>query len=457
MTGMPRGNAAGMAQQLIAAERGGQDKIYSQRESLLDSKLDAYRSLKSSLKGMQKQFTELGKGGFDSKQAAFGDSKFAEAKVDAKAPVGEYQIEVTQLAQSHKLSAEFASEDAKLPNTGQFAFDVNGKSLSLDFHELNKYGDKTVTDLVSMINGASDNPGATAALIRKGDGSVELMLSAKESGSENKITVTHNATDSRSFKQLSAGQDAKFTLNGIAITSSSNSVDEVVDGISLELKQLGKETLKVEQDKEGLKEQIEDFVDNYNDLLGAIGDLTQAMTVEKDEDDFSSDDDDDEDDEHKSAIKEVGEDEIGVLKGDATVRRLTMNLRELVQDKAGNGMALRDLGIEMDRYGKLKLDDDKLESALSKDGDKVEAMFAGKGGYIEKVDEIFKPFTKFNGYLDTKKDSIKTQQRHLEHEMEAFDYRMKQKEQMYLSRFAAAEQYQNQMVSTSQMFFGPTA
>ena len=53
---------------------------------------------------------------------------------------------------------------------------------------------------------------------------------------------------------------------------------------------------------------------------------------------------------------------------------------------APNGQRLSDIGIELDRYGKLKINDAELSNALRDDPDSVEALFTADDGYIDKLE-----------------------------------------------------------------------
>ncbi|QIZ76801.1 flagellar filament capping protein FliD [Ferrimonas lipolytica] len=461
MSTMPASNSSLMAQQLVAAERMAQDEIYAEKEANLEAQADAYDTLESALKAMQSDLAALDGDAFDAKKGSLSNESVGTVDIDSAAPAGIYDIEVTQLAKQHKISSSFASAAEPLPTTGtvEIAVGTPPESMVIDFSVVNASGAATVTDLVDYINDAPDNPGVTAALIQTGDGEVELMLSGDDSGAQNNLTVTATGTGNDaqwSFpNELNPAQDAHFSIDGVPITSSSNQV-EVIDGVTLDLKQVGSTTLTVEQDIEATQDAVEEFIDSFNTLMTTIDELTQTVTVDTDdsedsEDDEDADEDDDSDEDEDTV--EVGVDEVGVLKGDSSVRMLRSDLRELVFVPAPNGMTLSDIGVEMDRDGQLSLNEEKFEEALANDSGAVEEMFAGPGGIIESFDAKIDPFLSSSGIIDVKQDSIETQQRTLEDDMAEFDYRMEMKYELYLSQFVAAEQYQTQMLATSQMFY----
>ena len=226
---------ASFAEQLIAAERMGKDQIFESNKNKYESQLDAYKILERSLDKMTSNLEKINGDAFESKTSSISDDN-ATITVDSGAPTGNYDLHVEQLAQAHQLTKSFASEDALIPTSGVIEIQLGtdpADTISLDMAALNPDGTATVKDLTKMINDHSANPGVQASLVRTG-GQVELMLSSKESGAANNISVNYNGAD-WGMTERRAAQDAKVNLNGIDITSSSNNLANVIDGVSIEL------------------------------------------------------------------------------------------------------------------------------------------------------------------------------------------------------------------------------
>ncbi|MCL1126508.1 flagellar filament capping protein FliD [Shewanella surugensis] len=458
-------SSAQFSEQLVAADRMGKDQLYSNKLSSSNLKLDAYKMLETSLDKISSKLGKIDGESFEKKTASISDDN-ASITVDPSAPKGNYDLYVEQLAQAQQLSATFDSEDALLSGSewtsGTFSIQVGSDVtdiVTLDLADLNADGTMTVADLRDKINSHSDNPGVTASLMRTGD-DVKLLLTSNDSGVDNTLDVKLGGS-AYVMDEPRVAQDAKIKLNGVSITSSSNYLEDVIDGISIELNQaheVGKSsTIKVESDFESSKDSVTDFVDSFNEFMDKLNQLTRSMgTTVLDEtsstsSSSSSDDNDDEEDEFKTTA--VSEDQIGALKGDSSLRMLQSNMRNVMFQTAPNGMRLADIGIEINRSGKLDIDKDKLSEALKNDPDAVKAMFSDTDSYVDQLEAITKPFTQTAGLLDMKEDNLTTQIKRIEDDMSQHDYRMKQKYNIYLAQFTAMEATINSLSAASSLFY----
>ncbi|GIU22979.1 flagellar filament capping protein FliD [Shewanella sp. MBTL60-007] len=453
---------ASFAEQLIVAERMGKDQIFESNMTKYEAQLDAYKILERSLDKMTSNLEKINGDAFESKTSSISDDN-ASIMVESGAPTGNYDLHIEQLAQAHQLTKSFGSEDSLLPASGVIEIQLGSDpadTISLDMSVLNPDGTATVKDLTSMINNHSDNPGVQASLVRTG-GQVELMLSSTATGAENNISVSMNGAD-WGMTERRAAQDAKVNLNGIDITSSSNNLANVIDGVSIELNKVHaageSSSIRITSDTDASEQAVEDFVDIFNNLMDEINKLTRSMGSEEldninnenDDKDDSDEDKDDEDDDFNSSITE---DQLGVLKGDSSIRMLQQGMRDAIFDTAPNGMRLSDIGVEMGRDGKLSIDQDKLTKALKDDPDAIQAMFTDEGSYIDRLDTLIDPFTKFQGSLDLKQENLEKQIERVETSMENHDRQMEQRYQIYLAQFTAMEATISQLNSASALFY----
>lgn len=444
-------NAAQFAQQLIGADRAGKDTLYKGKLTASKTQLDAYTLLENNMKKMATKLSEMGGNATKGKIATV-TGENATATVKSDAPKGNYDLSVHKLAQAHQLTKTYASENELLPATGVMSIQVGSdptKRMEIDLATVNGGAAISVSQLRDVINKQVGNPGVQASLVRTGN-QIEFMLSSKESGVANQVKVEFNGAD-WGMTERRAAQDAELTLNGIDITSSSNYLENVVDGVSLELVKVhaaGESSMiKVTDDFEANKKTVKDFVDSFNSLMTQINQLTRSMGV-KTSDSSSSDKDKDKEDKTTA----VSEAQIGVLKGDTSIRLLQSKLRDSVFATAANGMRLSDIGIEIGRDGKLKIDDAKLTDSFKSDPEKVQAMFTGEGSYVKNVEKTLKPFTQFNGYIDQKQEALNKQIKSVNDSMDRHNYQMNQKYQIYLTQFTAMESTINQFNSASQLF-----
>ena len=196
-----------------------------------------------------------------------------------------------------------------------------------------------------------------------GTSSLELSLTANNEGggslSFGVLSATTQGAQARS-SQLQAGQDAEFRINGIALTRSSNTVTDAVEGITLDLKQAEEgefvEISVTRDDTTELRQQIGSFVADYNSALGLIN---EQFTYNK---------------ETETA---------GPLAGDSTLLALQSQLRNAVTgqiDGLTEGFnALVLIGVNFDRQGQLVIDDEKLTEALTENLTEVRELFTAQG------------------------------------------------------------------------------
>jgi len=153
--------------------------------------------------------------------------------------------------------------------------------------------------------------------------------------------------------EVSQALDAEFTIDGIAITSSSNTLTSTISGLSVELKSAGSSTLTVEEDIDAAKEKIQSFVDAYNELSSTIRELTKYEG-------------------------EGGNN--GVLLSDSAVFGMDMRIRSIIGSASTSGgdfSSLMEIGFASDpETGQLKLDTTELENALKSNFDGVGELIA---------------------------------------------------------------------------------
>ncbi|OXS02720.1 flagellar filament capping protein FliD [Shewanella algae] len=435
------------AQQLISSERADKDKLYQSNKSGYQKQLDAYSLLDKGLDRLNSKLTTLGTDAFKGTVAEVTDKNIYVSS-SVKAPQGNFQLSVEQLAQVHQLVKPFASEDASLSASGVIQISMGGKSMMVDLATVNAGGSVSVSELRDLINQHPNNPGVQASLVRTG-GQVQLMLTSKETGKANSISISLDGADWGMVEVLAA-QDAKATLNGMSITSASNTLTQVMDGVDIELRKVHEagdsSNISIKADQEAGKEAVKAYVDTVNELLRQISQLTRGLGVD------ALDDSKDKDDKDNKSSK-IDEGQLGILKGDTSLRTLQQKLRELSFQTAPNGLTLADVGIELTRNGELKLDEKKLESALKTQPQAISDLFGAKGGMVDKVQESTKPFTRFDGYMDMKNSNLKRQLDRVEDNMERHDRMMQQRYEIYLKQFTAMETTIKELNSASGLFY----
>jgi flagellar hook-associated protein 2 len=220
----------------------------------------------------------------------------------------------------------------------------------------------TLQQIATKINTAG--VGVQAAVITDGSGSTpfRLSLTAKTTGTAGRFIVDTGDFD-LGESQLDAGNDAKVfygssdPAKGVLLTSSKNTLDNVIQGVSIDLKSVSSDpvTLSITRDTAAIETGIDTFVKTFNDMIGRIDTQTKydADTNTK-----------------------------GTLLGDSTTELLRQNLYRTIQGDAqgvtSQFSSLLDIGFKVGTGGELTVNKDKLRAALEQDPQGVADLFTAR-------------------------------------------------------------------------------
>lgn len=400
---------------LVDADVAPKTNSLDRKESALTAELSAVGSLKSRLSLLEASLEKLSDG-----------SAFNALSIDAPDEVsvtqtgsplaGQYTIDVNSLAASQVLaSSAFAGSDTSV-GTGTLTFKIGTPAYASG--SSGSYSDFTVdaTKTVSITIDSSNNTlsgirdavnassaGVTASLVVDGS-QTRLLFTADTSGADTAIMVSTDDddlsdTDGSGLSQLAyvldtsgetptfvgsmsearASKDAAFSLNGLSLSSPSNTIVGLMDGINVTLKKVttSAESILIQKDSTAIEASIQSFLDAYNDYQTTLSSLT----------DYTSDD--------------------GALSGDATARRIQTSVRAAttgVLNLTGNAFTtLSDIGITSDRNGKLTMDSSAFQAALTSNADDLKTFFAGATTSTNLTDN-----TDGTGLADTLKTLLDT-------------------------------------------------
>lgn len=372
---------------LVAAESQPATQRLDRREASIQAELSAIGSLKGALSEFRDTVSGLRNATkFLGMKATVGNEALLGASTTTAAQPGSYSVQVEKLAQAQKLaSGSFASIGDTI-GTGTLTFTFGTyDSVGDTFTENTAKPAKTLTidpsnNTLAGLRDAINNAdlGVRASIVNDGSG-YRLVLASNETGAKNglKITVSDgdgNDTDANGLSQLAfdpttagvknltqtvAAQDAELIVDGLTITSASNSVVGAVQGVTLNLKsaQPGVATeLTIAHDTGTVQESVESFVKAYNTLTGLINEMTAYNPITR---------------------------EKGALLGDASVRSVTGQLQRIigavVPGSSGALRSLADIGISTQKDGTLALDTAKLQKAVETDTQGIAALFARTG------------------------------------------------------------------------------
>lgn len=393
-TGLGSGlNISSMVSQLVQAERAPFATRLDRQEAEIQSKISSFGNFKSALSAFRDSLSALKNlSSFQKIGATSSDSSIVSASAESNADLGNYKIEVKQLAQSHALATgHFASANAVV-GTGTLTLNFgttdytppadgvpgsyNGFTQNPDRGTLTLQIDSsnnTLSGIRDAINNAK--AGVTAVIVNDGGGA-RLVLNSSETGAENSLQISvadddGNSTDTSGLSVLSfnaaavnlqqtqAALDAKIAINGLEVTNASNTIRDALKGVTLNLQsaQSGKiVNVSISQSNEEIKKLIEGFVKSFNELAKTDRSLTGYDAAQK-----------------------AG----GILQGDPTVRggmgQLRSELGRFIQGLEGSTKTLAHIGIRTQRDGTLSLDSSKLNEALNADRNSVAALFTAIG------------------------------------------------------------------------------
>ena len=181
---------ADIVRQLVAAERSPVQTRLDSQEKTLEAKLSAFGTLKSALAQFQTGLGELSEvGAFLARTASSGSEEVFTASAGTSAAPGTFDLVVQQLAQSHSLVSEGYESASAGVGTGTLTISVGGNSFSVAVDAAHG----TLAGVRDAINGASDNSGVVASVIRvdgaSGGTVAKLVLTSTVTGTEGSLTV----------------------------------------------------------------------------------------------------------------------------------------------------------------------------------------------------------------------------------------------------------------------------
>lgn len=401
------------------------------QQSKLAAQQAALKTLKSTLSDFRSTLQNLNKtnAGMLKTSASVSVDNMLKVTTTSETRKGTYNLFVEQLASSHQMAYNGLDDNAIKNASGNMAIDVGGKSFTVDMGNVD-----SLADLAKAINGDSNNPGVTASLVRT-NGQVRLMLSSDKSGEANAITVSGFADmDSSQATTLSEAKDAIAWLggknNGMEVRSDTNTFNDLIEGVTLELNQaqkLGDTPLRIDVgvDTTETTNQVNDFVAAYNKLLGALSTLTASGS---------------------------GSTDRGAFAGDASVGNLRRDLNNMLRTAVG-GLDITQFGLSADKDGKLTLDNDKLKKQLTEDPGKLNNLFNGSNGLLKSMDKSLDKFlSATGGEIKSREETFRRRETELNDRSDKITTRYDTAYNRYLSQFTRLQSVMQQMNNTANMF-----
>jgi flagellar hook-associated protein 2 len=424
ITGIMSGlNTEEIISKLMAIERRPVDLLNS-KKATLEKQKTAWEEIKTKLTDLHNKLLDLKLiSTYTGKVATSSNESVVTATASSTATPAVYSITVTQLAQAHSVASDrFDSTSAELGFSGTFT--VEGVAVTVETTDsLNSIRDK--------INTA--NAGVTASVIDN-----RLVITSNTTGAASTIDFVDDATTkvlqslgildtTGAIKnQLVEARDAAFTVNNLNITRSTNTISDVISGVTLTLKGTSATavTLEVKNDTQTAVNKIKAFVDSYNALME---DIATKLAYDA---------------ETKTA---------GVLQGDRALTDLENQLRRKVSEIISTAdptlNALNLIGITTSgKEATLTVDETKLTAALDASPEKVALLFGasstnGNDGVATRMDATVTLWTKSGtGFLTAKTDSLTDRIEDIEEQVKKMEDRLSIREANLWRQFIALEE-----------------
>ena len=330
--------------QLVALERRPIEQLQAQKTKL-NTQLSSFGLLQSYMGNLQSAAGQLGRADFwTGVTATSSDASTVAVTATSSAVAASYSIEVLSLASAQSLStAAGAITNANNMGAGTITITLGGTPVAIQVT-----AGTSLAAVRDQINAA--NAGVNAAIIQDGSGP-RLVFTGTNTGAANAVSIAVTGATGQltalaypgSMTQDRPAANAVFRINGLQISSASNKISGVVNGLDLTL---GKVTaspvlVTVGTDTATLRRGITDFVSAYNEINRYLSTQTK----------------------YDGATKVAG-----ALQGDRTAVSLQDRLRSQLQQASPASPIygrMSDLGLEMQRDGSIKVNDSKLDAALA--------------------------------------------------------------------------------------------
>lgn len=402
------------------------------QQSSLRTQSTAFATLATKLGSLGSAASALvSKTAFGGRSVATTDSNVVAASGSSSAVPGIYDVVVRELARAQVTvsSSTFADKDTTNVATGG-TITIGGVAVALS-------GAVTLQGLADAIN-AKAGIGVTASIVSPAAGSFQLVLTGKDTGTANAFTITNALTgttvaftdtdsdgisgDSAADNAMSA-VDADVLINNVAVISSTNTIEDAIPGVTLNL--LKKQpasavTVSVTESTQGTASLVDTFVSAYNGLL------TFAQ-------------------QQNSSSSGIGRDPL--------FRSLRGELRTVLTAEYEAGGALGSLGaagIEFDRTGRLSVNTTLLNEALASNATALRQLFMGDGvnpGVFDTLRGTVDRYTNAGALLSSTQDRLNEQIRSMDNRLATMETRLETRRAALQKEFIAADMLITQLNS----------
>jgi flagellar hook-associated protein 2 len=412
-----------------------QDRVNELTET--NTSLEDLSTKLNTLKDKLTPFTTLSGGGVNKTGTSSKESVVSSSATSA-ATNASYTVTVNSLASNHTYSFDqsYSSTSAAIQSDLTGAESAADRTITFTIGSGSEQetvsvevsdGSYSIQGFVDAFNTASNK--ARASLVNLGTSaspSYKIVISSLYEGTE-KGTIARSSlgaelTNLTNYSE-SAASDASLNIDGIgSITRASNSISDVIPGVTLTLNSNGSSVVKISEDIPSTVTRVQDFIDSYNDLVRFISEN------------------------NKISEEQQGREIINVFSPLAKSRlddNIIFALRsELSKVVAAGGSSVRvfaDLGITTERDGTLRFDTTKLQEALASEVSSVGKVFSTFADATATTAGIINQYTRFNGLLDISINANRTSIDTLNERIAQAEAQIQKQEEQLKARYARLE------------------
>lgn len=404
-------------------------QILQGKQQLYTTQISAYGELISAVSSFQASMENLNDlTALDKFKTSSTNSDLIDISSTDNPDLGSFNVEVTRLADFHKMSS------SEILSTDTFGGAV-GDSLSIqvgsdiaDLITVDLSTAQTLAEIRDAINANESNPGVRASLVNGDNGLQKLVFSAEDIGSENALSLSYGgAIDAATFGLQTLNNiggdtgllDAEFIVDGFTITRPSNTVSDVISGVTFELNgaQTGSTTtLSVTRDTGATEAKVKSFASAYNSLISTVSGQRS-----------------------------------GVLGTDNLLLSIESQVKNILNSSATSGTlnTLSDVGLSIDKDGIMSLDSDTLTTALATGYDNVAQLFAAEGdGFANRLVTLADNWLGSDGFISARTDGLNQRIDDLSDRQLSIERNLDLKEARYRAQFSSLDILVSQFQST---------
>ena len=441
----------GLVASLVAAERVPAESRLNAREASITSLSTSFTSAKSAVSDFESAANKLALATtFSQFTTSSSDTTKATISATSAASLGSYQLGVTNLASAQTLASGTFTATSDTLGTGTLTIALGTPSYTgSTYSSFSQTSSVDITidssnNTLAGVRDAINNAGAgvNASILKNGD-DYQLLLVSEETGLSKSMSITvsdsegGDADDSglsrlafnssgSQLTQYAAGANANFSINGLAVSSASNTVTDVIDGVTLNLLSATSSaiTIDVKTDTDTIVADVQAFVDKYNAYASLFKDLTKYDAT-------------------------TGT--AGALQGDSTARSVMSQIRselgQSVTGLSGSYTSLADVGISIDKSGVMTFTQSTFKTAFAAAPTEVTGVFASTTvsgtaveGVAEKLETLMEGFlVSTTGIFDSRINSLSTQLTAISDDRTDLARRMQSLEDRYFAQLNAMD------------------